>query len=87
MDVRSAGTAEDADVSVTQELLDWADVIFIMEEAWQLCDLERRFPKMCVKKKIISLNLADIYDFMSPELVRLLKLRVEYQLRLLGEAK
>jgi predicted protein tyrosine phosphatase len=80
LEVRSAGTEDDADVVVTEEMLAWADVIFIMEEDWQVPDLERKFPELYPKKKVVCLHLADIYNFMDSELVRLLKLRVEWQL-------
>jgi len=74
LDVRSAGTSEDALVRVNQRMLDWADAIFIMDDD-QRRDLERLFPGHAALDRLICLDIQDRYDFLDPELVTLLRER------------
>jgi predicted protein tyrosine phosphatase len=75
LDVRSAGTSPDALVRVTAGMLDWADLIFIMDAAQQRA-LEGLFPAHPALHAIVCLNIPDDYLFLQPELVRLLEERV-----------
>lgn len=75
LDVRSAGTDEDALVRVNQRMLDWADVIFTMDPAQQRA-LHRMFPSCSGFKKLVCLEIPDDFAFLQPELVKLLKDRV-----------
>jgi predicted protein tyrosine phosphatase len=75
LDVRSAGTKEDAMVRVNQRMLDWADVIFTMEDDQRVA-LERMFPSHPALARVICLEIPDDYTFLQPELVRLLEERV-----------
>lgn len=52
---------------VTLNVIEWADLIVVMEDE-QRIELSRRFPKQYLKKKIISLGVADEYGYNSPEL-------------------
>jgi predicted protein tyrosine phosphatase len=61
---------------LTKELLEWADIVFVMEKK-QKEEIERRFPGQYRSKFIISLNIPDVYDFMDPELIVLLKERTK----------
>ena len=70
---RSAGLYNERPVS-SQELL-WADIIVVMKEA-QREELGRRFPKECMQRRILNLDVPDMYRYMQPELVSLLKERV-----------
>lgn len=74
-DVRSAGIDRDAQVVMTVELLEWADVVFVMEKRHRTA-LRRRFGNLCYRKRIICLHVPDQYEFMDPELVRVLEARV-----------
>jgi predicted protein tyrosine phosphatase len=74
LDVRSAGTSEDALVRVNPRMLDWADVIFTMD-AGQQRDMSRMFPQHPGLAKIVCLEIEDVYDFLDPELVALLRER------------
>jgi predicted protein tyrosine phosphatase len=66
---KSCGTYEGAKKVITQRLINWADLIFVMDV----------FQKMFIKenfkcnKKIISLEIPDIYDKDNPELIKILK--------------
>ena len=70
-----AGTNPDAATPVSSELLDWADVILVMEESHRR-NLMKRFGEQLEGRRIGVLNLPDIYDFMEPVLVQLLKEKV-----------
>lgn len=75
LDVRSAGTNEDALVRVNQRMLDWADVVFTMDPAQQRA-LHHMFPSHPGLKKLVCLEIPDDFAFLHPELVKLLKERV-----------
>jgi predicted protein tyrosine phosphatase len=76
LSVRSAGFWKGSRNVLTEELLDWADIVFVMEKS-QREEIERRFPKHFRSKFIISLRIPDIYNFMDPELVHLIKERTK----------
>lgn len=75
LDVRSAGTNEDALVRVNQRMLDWADVVFTMDPTQQRA-LQHLFPSHPGLKKLVCLEIPDDFAFLHPELVKLLKERV-----------
>ena len=75
LDVRSAGTAPDALVRVNAHMLDWADVIFIMDDD-QRRWLESAFAGHPALATIVCLDIPDVYTFLHPELVQLLESRV-----------
>ena len=60
---------------VTGKQLSWADIVVVMEDA-QRTELASRFPKQYMQKKIISLDIPDIYHYNQPELVNVLKSRM-----------
>jgi predicted protein tyrosine phosphatase len=74
LEVRSAGTGADALVRVNQRMLDWADLVFTMDDHQQR-DLARMFPGHPVLDKLICLGIPDQYDFLDPDLVALLRER------------
>lgn len=76
LEVRSAGIDNDAVRSVSEELLEWADRIYVMEER-QLNFLWAHFPEICPTKKITCLHIPDRYDYMEPRLVSLFKTRLK----------
>jgi predicted protein tyrosine phosphatase len=74
LDVRSAGTSEDALVRVNQRMLEWAEIVFTMDGE-QRRDLARMFPGHPALDRIVCLDILDRYDFLDPELVALLRER------------
>ena len=70
--VRSAGTSVNARRRVTKMDVNWADIVFVMEDKHQNI-LEERYPTQTLSKKIISLDIPDIYPYMDEELVQILK--------------
>ncbi len=61
---------------VTEKQLSWADVIVVMEEA-QRAEIAKRFPKHYMQKRILSLDIPDIYHYNQLELINTLKSRVD----------
>ena len=75
LDVISAGLNHGAPQAVTPYLLEWADVIFVMEKA-HLNRLRKRFRKHLNRQRVVCLDIPDLYEFMDPALVALLEERV-----------
>jgi protein-tyrosine phosphatase len=74
LEVRSAGTSAEAAVRVNERMLDWADVVFVMEED-QVRDLRRLFPAHPAIARLVCLEIRDVYHFLDPQLVTLLQER------------
>lgn len=75
IEVASAGLAPDAEEPLTPEHLEGVDFIFVMEKAHQE-KLNRHFKAHLKQARIVCLNIPDDYDYMQPELVSILKVRV-----------
>jgi predicted protein tyrosine phosphatase len=75
LEVASAGLAPDAEEPVSGELIEWADIIFVMEKSHRT-RLARKFQSLLAEKRIISLDIPDNYRYMQPELVELLERKV-----------
>ena len=71
----SASLNMDAEQQLSTEQLEWADIIFVMEKAHRN-KLSKKFQKHLKGKRLICLDIPDDYDFMDPDLVRLLEARV-----------
>jgi predicted protein tyrosine phosphatase len=76
LDVRSAGTSEDAMVWINERMLDWADLIFVMDDDQQR-KLKEMFPEHPALQRAVCLDIPDIFGFNDPELVQLLQERVQ----------
>ena len=74
-EVASAGLNPDAETPVCSELLEWADIIFVMERAHRN-RLSSKFCAFIKNKRVICLDIPDEYEFMDPALVRLLETKV-----------
>jgi predicted protein tyrosine phosphatase len=70
---RSAGTSDRARIKVNQKLIDWADVIFVMEAKHKKI-LNQRFQLSLAEKPVIVLDIEDDYQFGDAELVEILKI-------------
>lgn len=71
----SAGISNGAEVSLSSEQIEWADIIFVMEKAHR-SKLNRKFRSSLSGKRVICLDIPDDYEFMDPVLVRILESRV-----------
>ena len=72
LDVRSAGTSDDALVRVNAHMLAWADLVLIMDAGLERA-LRARFAGDPALERIVNLDIPDDYTFLDPELVRLLQ--------------
>lgn len=68
----SAGLSNGASQELSGEQLEWATIVFVMEKAHR-SKLSKKFRKYLNGKRVICLDIPDEYDFMQPELVRLLE--------------
>ena len=75
VETASAGLAPDAEEVCSAELVEWADIIFVMERAHR-AKHQRRFRRELKSARVICLDIPDDYAFMQPELVALLEKRV-----------
>ncbi|MEZ5652939.1 MAG: low molecular weight protein tyrosine phosphatase family protein [Burkholderiaceae bacterium] len=80
LECTSAGLNHDAENPLTPELIEWADVIFVMEHAHR-ARLSSRFRKHLNGKRVVCLGIPDKYEFMEPALVSLLRQKVVPHLR------
>ncbi|QOZ09501.1 low molecular weight protein tyrosine phosphatase family protein [Bradyrhizobium sp. CCBAU 51765] len=70
----SAGLSNDADVVLSTEQVEWADIIFVMEKTHRN-KLNRKFRASLNGKRVICLDIPDDYEFMDPVLIRMLESR------------
>ncbi|OFW06539.1 MAG: hypothetical protein A3H96_12785 [Acidobacteria bacterium RIFCSPLOWO2_02_FULL_67_36] len=75
LEVRSAGTSPDALVRVNERMLDWADVIFTMDEG-QREEMAAMFPTHAALERLVCLDIPDDFTFLQPALVDLLERKV-----------
>ena len=74
-EVASAGVNPEADTPVSPELLEWADVIFVMEPAHRN-KLATKFRAHLKSQRIVCLDIPEEFDYMDPALVKLLEAKV-----------
>lgn len=79
LECASAGLNNDAENPVTPELLDWAEVVFVMERAHRN-KLNAKFKGYLRNARVICLDIPDEFEFMDPKLVQLLKVKVSRHL-------
>lgn len=60
---------------VSAQEISWADTVMVMEEG-QRSEIGKRFPKLYLQKRILSLDIPDVYSYNDPQLVKLLKLKM-----------
>ena len=75
IETSSAGTNNDAENPLSHELVEWADIIFVMERAHR-AKLQSRYRAALNGTRIVCLDIPDDYQFMDPRLVELLKAKV-----------
>ena len=77
----SAGTNRDCGCPVSGDLIEWADVILVMERHHR-DKIARRFGELLRNKKLAVLEIPDVFEYMDPVLVALLKARVPRYVRI-----
>ena len=74
-EVASAGTDPAADVPISSELIEWADVIFVMEKSHR-SRIQRHFKPLLKNKRVVVLNIPDEFEYMDPELKKILEAKL-----------
>ncbi|MCC5639107.1 low molecular weight protein tyrosine phosphatase family protein [Nostoc sp. CHAB 5844] len=75
LETDSAGLDHYAEVPVSTEAIEWADIIFVMEQPHKR-KLTKNFQPFLKGKKIICLDIPDEFEYMEPALINLLKKKV-----------
>jgi predicted protein tyrosine phosphatase len=83
LEVASAGLAPDAEEIVTSEILEWAELVFVMEKVHR-ARLQRRFAAHIRHARVICLDIPDRYEFMEEALIQRLDTSVSALLRRRG---
>jgi predicted protein tyrosine phosphatase len=76
----SAGTNRSAEVPLSAELVEWADIIFCMERL-HTDRLRQRFGRQIGSRRVICLDIPDRYEYMDPGLIEVLERKVSPHLR------
>ncbi len=74
-DVRSAGLNSGAEIYVSTEDIDWADYIFVMEQAHKN-KLKKKFRDQIKNQCVVCLDIPDNYDYMDNGLINILKSKI-----------
>lgn len=61
---------------VTEKQISWADAIVVMEEIHR-SEIADRFPKQYLLKRILSLDVPDVYHYNQRELIQILNLKMD----------
>ena len=62
-------------IALDEKTLSWADLVIVMEN-FQRSEIAKRFPKQYLKKRILSLDIPDVYSYMQPELIERLNIKM-----------
>lgn len=76
IEVDSAGLAPDAEVILSSEQVEWADIVIVMETIHKQ-RLNRRFKKILAGKRVVVLGIPDNFSYMDENLIDLLRLKCE----------
>jgi predicted protein tyrosine phosphatase len=75
LETASAGLDRGAEMPLSSDDIVWADIIFVMEQAHRQ-KLSRQFQPWLKGKRVVCLDIPDVYEYMEPRLVELLKKKV-----------
>jgi len=70
-----AGTNSDAETPVSGDLIEWADIILVMEKSHRN-KISKKYKDLLKNKRLVVLDIPDNYECMQPELIQLLKTKV-----------
>ena len=71
----SAGTNSDCETPVSGDLIEWADIVLVMEKSHKN-KITKKYKELLKGKRLVVLDIPDNYDYMQPELIQLLKTKV-----------
>lgn len=75
------GTNSDSETPLSGDLIEWADVILVMEKSHKN-KVSKKYKDLLKDKRLVCLDIPDNYDRMQPELVRIMENRVPKYVRL-----
>ena len=75
VDAIGCGANTDAETTVSGDLIEWADIIFVMGKSHRNINSKKFMPHL-ENKRLICLDIPDEYERMDPMLVRLMENRV-----------
>lgn len=73
--VRSAGLSQDAEVPLSTEDVEWAEIIFVMESKHKR-KLSQQFKHNIKDQRVVCLDIPDNYQYMDERLIEIFKQRV-----------
>lgn len=76
-----AGTNADAETPVSGDLIEWADIVLVMEKIHRK-KVSKKYKELLKNKRVVVLDIPDIYECLQPELIHLLKGKVSRLVRL-----
>jgi predicted protein tyrosine phosphatase len=80
LETASAGTNRSAEIPLSADLVEWADIVFCMEHT-HAERVRSRFGKHLKAARVVVLDIPDKYEFMDPDLVRILDRKVRPHIR------
>lgn len=75
VETASAGTSPDAETLLSPDLIEWADIIFVVESEHKR-KLTAQFAAALKNERVVCLNIPDKFAYGDDGLVRLLKAKV-----------
>lgn len=75
------GTNSDAETPLSGDLIEWADVVLVMEKSHK-GKVSKKYKEQLKNKRLVCLDIPDNYQRMQPELIELLQARVPRYIRL-----
>jgi predicted protein tyrosine phosphatase len=75
LEVDSAGVDRDAEVPIGIEAIERSDIIFVMEKSHRH-HISKKFQPWLKNKRIVCLDIPDLYTYMQPELIEILRRKV-----------
>lgn len=64
-----AGTNSDAETPVSGDLIEWADIILVMEKSHRN-KVAKKYKELLKDKRLVVLDIPDNYECMQPELIQ-----------------
>ncbi|WP_337660892.1 phosphotyrosine protein phosphatase [Erythrobacter sp. Alg231-14] len=71
----SAGTNRDAETPLSDELIEWADYIFVMERPHRK-KLQDKHRAALKDKRLVVLDIPDGFELMDPNLIHMLNVKM-----------
>jgi predicted protein tyrosine phosphatase len=77
--IRSAGISSQSDVQINEKLINWANIIFVMDNG-QRNRIQNQYRNLDIPE-IHSLDISDDYEYLDEDLINMLDTRINGTLR------